>query len=346
LQDPAGAIDAIVKSAESQSRLIEDLLDLSRLASGKLALGCSNVDVRAVAQAALDMMKPQASAKQLALSGDLGGECRAVLDGARLGQVLSNLLTNAIKFTPPGGTVALRVRADVARGIELEVSDTGEGISPEFLPHVFEKFRQYDMGETRQHMGLGIGLALSRQLVELHGGSISADSEGLGRGARFRVTLPWHEPDPDARADERPPAPAIDAGLLSRLRVLLVDDDVPTRQAMRWTLTSAGATVVDVGTAEEALAALGSPGGADVIVSDLGLPVMSGLRLIERIVDDARQKGRRTPPSCAVSAHARDVDRRRAIEAGFDMYITKPVSAERLVEAVSDLRAILASGHE
>ena len=347
IQDLARAIDAIVKSAESQSRLIEDLLDMSRLASGKLALACSAVDVRAIAQVALDMVKPQASGKQLALTAELGGECLAVLDGTRLEQVLWNLLTNATKFTPTGGAVTLRVRADEARGIELEVSDTGEGISAEFLPHLFEKFRQYDMGETRQHMGLGIGLALARQLTELHGGSIEAESEGLGRGALFRVRLPWLKPGPDVRAAaEARPSAASDTTPLRRLRVLLVDDDTLTRQAMRWTLTRAGASVVDVATGAEALAALGAGDGADVIVSDLGLPLMSGLALIESIVQTARRQGRRTPPSCAVSAHARDVDRRRAIDAGFDMYITKPVSAERLVEAVSDLQAILASGRE
>jgi len=345
--DLARAIDAIVKSAESQSRLIEDLLDMSRLASGKLALGRHVVDVRDVVRVALDMVKPQASAKQLTLSVDLGGECLAVLDGTRVEQVLWNLLTNATKFTPTGGEVALRVRADEARGIELEVSDTGEGIAPEFLPHLFEKFRQYDMGDTRQHMGLGIGLALARQLVELHGGSIEAESEGLGRGALFRVRLPWLKPDAETCAAAlRAPAVAVADTPLRRLRVLLVDDDALTRQAMRWTLTRAGASVVDVGTADEALAALGSGEGADVIVSDLGLPVVSGLTLIQRVVQDARRQGRRTPPSCAVSAHARDVDRRRAIDAGFDMYITKPVSAERLVEAVNDLKEILASGRD
>jgi signal transduction histidine kinase/ActR/RegA family two-component response regulator len=346
--DLARAIDAIVKSAESQSRLIEDLLDLSRLASGKLALGRGVVDVRDVARVALDMIKPQASAKQLTLDAELGGECLAVLDGTRVEQVLWNLLTNATKFTPTGGSVTLRVRADEARGIELEVSDTGEGIAPEFLPHLFEKFRQYDMGETRQHMGLGIGLALARQLVELHGGSIEAESEGLGRGALFRVRLPWQKPNLEAgpAIGVAPAVTAPDDTPLCRLRVLLVDDDTLTRQAMRWTLTRAGASVVDVGTADEALVALGSGDGADVIVSDLGLPVVSGLTLIQRIVQDARRQGRRTPPSCAVSAHARDVDRRRAIDAGFDMYITKPVSAERLVEAVSDLKEILASGRE
>jgi signal transduction histidine kinase/PAS domain-containing protein/ActR/RegA family two-component response regulator len=348
LQDLSRAIDAIVKSAESQSRLIEDLLDLSRLASGKLALGCSVVDVRAAAQAALDMVKPQASGKNLVLTAELGDECVAVLDGTRLEQVLWNLLSNATKFTPSGGAVGLRLRADEARGIELEVSDTGEGIAPEFLPHLFEKFSQYDMGETRQHMGLGIGLALARQLVELHGGSIEAESAGLGRGALFRVRLPWRRPAPVVCAATAPvaAAAALDAAPLRRLRVLLVDDDAITRQAMCWTLTRAGASVVDVGTAEEALVALGSGEGADVIVSDLGLPVVSGLALIRRVVQDARREGRRTPPACAVSAHARDVDRRRAIEAGFDMYITKPVSAERLVEAVSDLGEIFASGRD
>ena len=343
LHDLTRAIDAIVTSAESQSRLIEDLLDLSRLASGKLALARTVVDVGSCARAALDMVKPIAAAKSIRLEWDITRECSAFLDGTRLQQVLWNLLTNATKFTPSGGMVRLRVEAG-ARGIELLVSDTGEGIAPDFLPRLFEKFSHYDMGETRQHMGLGIGLSLTRQLVELHGGTIEAESEGVGRGALFRVRLPWLTPG-EARADALVPRGAgLARSPLSSLRVLLVEDDSLTREAMRWTLSRAGALVVDVATADDALVAIGDGDAVDVIVSDLGLPTTSGLELIEHIGNGARERGRPVPPSCAVSAHARDVDRRRAIDAGFDMYITKPVSPECLIEAVSDLREILASG--
>jgi signal transduction histidine kinase/ActR/RegA family two-component response regulator len=345
-RDLTRAIDAIVKSAESQSRLIEDLLDLSRLASGKLALAHAPVDVHACAQAALDMVKPLAVAKSIRLEGEIARECRAVLDGTRLSQVLWNLLTNATKFTPAGGTVRLAVDAG-PHGIQIVVSDTGEGIAEEFLPRLFDKFSQYDMGETRQHMGLGIGLSLTRQLVELHGGTIEAHSEGIGRGAQFRVRLPWTRPDETWEADAvGPHAPGVASSPLDSLRVLLVEDDSLTREAMRWTLSRAGALVIDVATADAALTAVGDGDAVDVIVSDLGLPTTSGLDLIERIGNGARRRGRPAPPSCAVSAHARDVDRRRAIDAGFDMYITKPVSADRLIEAVSDLRAILVSGRE
>jgi signal transduction histidine kinase/CheY-like chemotaxis protein len=346
LQDLTRAIDAIVKSAESQSRLIEDLLDLSRLASGKLTLAHAVVDVRACAQAALDMVKPIAAAKDIRLESDIAGDCSALLDGTRLQQILWNLLTNATKFTSAGGTVRLRVDAG-ARGLELVVSDTGEGIAPEFLPHLFEKFSQYDMGETRQHMGLGIGLALTRQLVELHGGTIEAESAGIGRGALFRVRLPWREPGDGRRVGAVVPhAAGFAPSPLTSLRVLLVEDDSLTREAMRWTLSRAGALVVDVATADDALLAVGDGDAVDVIVSDLGLPTTSGLELIEHIGNGARRRGRPVPPSCAVSAHAREVDRRRAIDAGFDMYITKPVSPECLIEAVSDLREILVSGRE
>lgn len=343
LNDLTRAIDAIAQSAESLSQLIEDLLDLSRLTSGKLALARSSVDVARVARAAFETVKPLAVANGITLSVQVAGDLGfAVLDGTRLTQILWNLLTNAIKFTPAGGSATLHIRR-LDENIQLEVADTGEGIAPEFLPHVFERFRQADMAATRRHTGLGIGLALAKQLVELHGGMITAQSDGLGRGATFRVRLPFvsHEAlGEDGVGD--PLATGVSAtSPLAGLGVLLVEDDTKTQDAMRWTLEQAGATVEVVASATEALAALDRESGNEVIVSDLGLPGMSGFELMERIVDQNRQRGRRPPPSCAVSAHVRDVDRRRAIEAGFDMYLTKPVTPERLVEAVTDLRDIL-----
>lgn len=347
LQELARAVDAIVQSAESQSRLIEDLLDLSRLTSGKLRLTPTNVDVGGIGRAAIDVIRPIARAKRVALDVDVPDDLgTAVLDAARLRQILWNLLSNATKFTPEGGTVLLRLRR---RGeyLETEVRDTGEGITAEFMPHIFERFRQADMGETRQHVGLGIGLALSRQLVELHGGTIHAHSEGRGRGATFLVRVPWVEPGARPPADfGAPGAPAARAtSPLRGLTVLVVEDDVNTLDAMGWTLERAGATVVPVRGAAEALAALDRPGeraGAsavpDVIVSDLGLPGISGYELIETIAERCRARGQEPPPACAVSAHARDVDRERAFAAGFDVYLAKPVMPERLVEAVEELR--------
>ena len=343
------ALEAIVLSAESQSRLIEDLLDLSRLRSGKLSLAPAPIDVASLIDGAIDVVRPAAAAKNLELSvavpRELGG---AQFDPARLKQVLWNLLSNAVKFTLPGGHVSVRARR-ANDWLELEVEDDGEGIPPEFMPHVFERFRQADMGETRAHGGLGIGLALSRQLIELQGGRIEAHSQGAGRGACFRVCLPWVECEPESVRTPAVPSLAEAGNPLAGVGVLLVEDDERTREAMALTLERAGAAVFPIASGEEALARLVERGpyesreprqGADVIVCDLGLPGMSGYELIGRIVDVCRQHGQNVPPACAVSAYARDVDRARAIEAGFDLYVTKPISPERLIEVVEDLRDI------
>jgi signal transduction histidine kinase/CheY-like chemotaxis protein len=337
------AIEAIVQSAESQSQLIDDLLDLSRLTSGKLVLSPSPVDVGDLARTAIEMVRPAAEAKSIILCAEIEDDLgRAVLDGARVKQIVWNLLTNGTKFTPEGGSVRLVARK---RGsyLELIVTDTGEGIAPDFLPHVFEMFRQADMGERRQHMGLGVGLALAKQLVTLHGGTIEAESEGRGRGATFRVRLPWVDPIAGTVGTSRMSARA-DAFRLTGVRLLLVEDDANTREAMRWMLERAGAAaVVAVPSTASALAALETVELPHVIVSDLGLPGVSGFELVALIAEHYRARGKKAPPACAVSAHARDVDRLRAIEAGFDMYLTKPVTAEQLVEAVSDLVEVLGS---
>jgi CheY-like chemotaxis protein len=344
IHDLNRAIEAIVQSAESQSRLIEDLLDLSRLTSGKFSLVPSTVVVDSVARAAVDVVRPSALAKGIKLEldapEDLGS---AVLDAARLKQILWNLLSNATKFTPERGNINLRMRK-VDGFLEVKVTDTGMGIAPEFMPHVFERFRQADMGETRLHSGLGIGLALTRHLVELQGGTIEAHSKGLGRGAMFRVRLPWIDPSGEGDTVTRNPA---STPSLEGMTILLAEDDHNTREAMQWTLVNAGARVVAVASGPEALAALDhvdpvswAAAPFDAIVCDLGLPGMSGYELLDRVKQRFRARGERLPPACAVSAHAREVDRSRAIEAGFDLYLTKPVMPERLVEAVQDLRDV------
>jgi PAS domain S-box-containing protein len=338
------AIDAIAQSAESQSRLIEDLLDLSRLTQGKLLLVRSAVDVTAVAQAAIEIVRPVIRAKRILFTSEIQDDLGLVLlDGSRFKQVLWNLLTNAMKFTPEGGAVKLGMHTADSL-LEIEIADTGEGIAPEFMPHLFKKFSQADMGETRRHMGLGIGLALTKQLVELHGGTVEAESEGRGRGSVFRVRLPWVKPDCDQASEPSRGSIVAQSSLpLERVRVLVVEDDANTREALRWMLARAGAHAIAVGTADDALEAFEAPIAPDVIVSDLGLPGMSGYELIERVAAECKKLGRKPPPSCAVSAHAREIDRQRAIEAGFDVYVAKPVTAEELVEAVTDLRDILAA---
>lgn len=335
--DRTRAVDAIAQSAESQSALIDDLLDLSRLTAGKLLLSRSPVDVASIARTALNIVRPLVDGKRIALVVDVPGNMgRALLDGPRLKQIMWNLLTNATKFTPEGGKISLRVRRD-DNTLELEVSDNGQGIEAELLPRVFDKFWQAEMGEARQHMGLGIGLALTKQLVELHDGTICAQSAGRGQGATFRVRIPWAEAstamDPTTQTRARQ--------ALAGLRVLLVEDDSNTQQAMAWMLRDAGADVVSVDNGKDAIAAVDGDNPASVIVCDLGLPEMSGYDLITRINENYRRDGHAPPPSCAVSAHARDVDRERAIAAGFDMYLAKPIVPERLIEAVVDLRDVL-----
>jgi CheY-like chemotaxis protein len=315
------------------------------LISGKLSLSRTAVDVASVARAASDAVKPLAIAKSLAFTADIASDLGAArMDGERLKQILWNLLSNAIKFTPEGGTVSLRIEKQ-HRELVIDIADTGVGIAPEFIPHIFQRFRQADMGETRQHMGLGIGLALSRQLVELHDGTITAESDGPGRGARFLVRIPWIEAGREAHHESvrrTPRASAESRSSLLGLHVLLVEDDTETREAMRWMLARAGADVNAVATAGDALAALRRD-SSQVIVSDLGLPGISGFELVRRIARLYDELGQPPPPSCAVSAHARDVDRQRAIDAGFDIYLAKPVTPERLIEAAKDLRDILTS---
>ncbi len=340
----AKAIEAIVQSAESQSLLVEDLLDLSRLASGKLSLSPSPIDVAGVVQTAIETVKPSAAARNIAMTAEIARDMgHASLDGVRLTQIVWNLLTNAVKFTPDGGRISLAARKPEASQLVIEVADTGEGIAPELMSHVFERFWQADMGETRRHMGLGIGLALTKELVELHGGTIEAESEGSGRGALFRVRLPWVAADPAATSTNASVRTAVPPGAcpLEGLRVVLVEDDQHTREGMRWALVQGGANVIAVGTAGEALEVLERDLAATVIVSDLALPGASGFELVERIVHDCGRNGLHPPPSLAVSALARDVDRKLAIEAGFDMYLAKPIAPERLVQAVSDLRELL-----
>ncbi|HET9932085.1 MAG TPA: ATP-binding protein, partial [Polyangiaceae bacterium] len=285
------AVDAIVQSAESQSRLIDDLLDLSRLTAGRIELQRSAVDLRRVVEQAVDTVKPMAAEKSVNLLVSVHREMGSVLlDEQRVKQVLWNLLSNAVKFTPKGGTV--RVSATTVEGfIELEVIDDGEGIDAAFLPHVFDKFRQADMADTRRHMGLGIGLTIAKRLTELHGGSIAATSAGLGLGAKFRIRLPWVP----AIA---PPAPSRPGTLtpLDGLRTLLVEDDTSTLLAMKSSLENAGARVAPFEDGGEALAALERGLDVDVIVSDLGLPRMSGFELIARIGRHYTKDGRPIPP--------------------------------------------------
>jgi PAS domain S-box-containing protein len=342
------AVEAIILSAESQLQLIEDLRDLSRLKSGRVQLDRQSSSVEDVARAAVEVIMPSAQAKgvlvDLDLTRDLGN---AVFDRGRLQQVLWNLLSNAVKFTPEGGRVSLQVRQHDGQ-LEAVVADTGAGIEASFLPHLFQRFRQAqaDTPERHRYGGLGVGLALCRYLVELHGGTVEGTSDGPGCGAVFKVKIPWVMPDEASERDAQDvlidaPTPAA----LRGLKVLLVEDDANMRDIMRWTLEGAGASVVPVSTGSEAIEVIeaGEQAAApDVMVCDLGLPGMNGFDLIERIGEHRRARGQRAIPACAVSAFAREVDRDRAIDAGFDSYLAKPLTAQRLIDAVEELASVAA----
>jgi len=341
------AVEAIVLSAESQLQLIEDLRDLSRLKSGRVQLDRQSNSVEEVARAAIEVIMPSAQAKgvtvRLDLAPDLGN---AVLDRGRFQQALWNLLSNAVKFTPDGGHVSLGVRKEDGQ-LEVVVADDGAGIEAAFLPHLFQRFRQAETPGRHRYGGLGVGLALCRYLIELHGGTVEGTSDGPGHGAVFKVRIPWVMPEsvsPDEEQDILINAPAPSA--LRGLKVLLVEDDESMRDIMRWTLEGAGASVVPVSSGSEAIeiieAGEQTAAAPDVMVCDLGLPGMTGFDLIERIGEQRRERGQRAIPACAVSAFAREVDRERAIDAGFDSYVAKPMTAQRLIDAVEELAAVAA----
>ena len=347
--EPAAAargVEVIERSARAQAQLIDDLLDMSRIMTGKMRLDMQPLEVRAVVRCALDSVAPAAEAKSIALAAALDGvPVRLLGDSDRLQQVMWNLLSNAIKFTPKGGRVDVRVR--VANGdAEISVGDTGAGISPEFLPHVFDRFRQADSTSTRSHGGLGLGLAIVRHLVDLHGGTVHAESAGTGRGATFVVSLPLRElreePAAATVALARPRAPAPGVGLepafdLRGLRVLLVEDDADGSEAIATVLGVAGAEVRSAGSTAAALEVLAT-WRPDVLVSDIGLPGEDGYTLLRRVRTLEEDGGARLP-AIALTAYAQAEDRIRALTAGFQAHVTKPVEPRAFLEVLAGLRA-------
>ena len=325
------ALETLERNARAQTRLVEDLLDVSRIVSGNTRLALETTDLAKVVESALESVRPAAEARGVRLAAALES-CVLTGDPERLHQILWNLLSNAIKFTPRGGRVSVALCA--ADGwAELEVADTGQGIRADFLRHVFERFRQADATATRSHGGLGLGLAIVRHLVELHGGTVGASSEGEGKGASFHVRLPLALP----LALEHPksvglPGRRVD---LAGLRVLVVDDEPDTREMLISTLEAASAEVMGAADAEEALALLISA-PPDVIVSDLAMPRMGGIDLVRELRRMQPDAGGRTP-AVALSAHARSEDRALALESGFQEYLTKPVEPETLLAAVAAL---------
>jgi signal transduction histidine kinase/CheY-like chemotaxis protein len=331
----ARALESVERNARLQTQLVEDLLDVSRIVTGNLALEPVPLDAGAVVAAGSETLRATASARQLGLEIVLPQAPTLVRgDAARLQQVVVNLVSNAVKFTPPGGRIEVRLEQ---RGSEarLTVSDTGQGIAPEFLPHVFERFRQADSSTTRRHGGLGLGLAIVRHLVELHRGTAAAHSDGIGCGSRFTVTLPLLATAADARpgADLRPADPGAEVPPdLAGLVCCVVDDHPDAGELMATVLRTAGAEGFTVASAREALAAIAER-PPDVLVVDIELPDEDGYWLLREIRRRGAEDRRRTVV-VAVSAYAQAADRRRGLATGFDAYVAKPIDPAAFCRAI------------
>ncbi|WP_438017089.1 PAS domain-containing protein [Sorangium sp. So ce315] len=330
----------IERNAKAQSQLIEDILDASTIIAGKLQLRTDPVDVRQVLATALDLVRPTALAKGVTVNAWVVDDVGIFLgDADRLQQIVWNLLTNAVKFTPSGGQVRVGARR-VDATLEVEVEDNGEGIPKSFLPFLFERFRQADGGVTRAHGGLGLGLAIVRHLAEAQGGSVHAESDGEGKGARFRVRLPIRAeaplapPSPQRRGSDAPGGSA--RRVLEGIRVLVVDDETDARELLGIIFVRAGAAVQEAASAGAALEAL-REGEFDVLVSDIGMPGEDGYAMMRRL----RALGPEVPasgiPALALTAYTRMEDRRQAIAAGFQMHLAKPIEPNSLVTAVAHL---------
>jgi signal transduction histidine kinase len=331
----ARALETIERNARTQKRLIEDLLDASRIVTGKVSLELVNIDPRKVVEAALNTMLPAAQTKGLQLVPQLDAETGLVQgDFARLQQVLCNLLSNAIKFTPSGGQVevTLRRRAGAA---QISVTDSGQGIKPEFLPHVFDRFRQEDGSISRRHGGLGLGLAIVRHLVELHAGSVEAHSEGEGAGARFVVNLPIRAAITQPLVADMPVARVASAATLAGVRILVVDDEAGARELMSRMLRDFGAEVALADSGHSALSLLFEQ-RPHVLLADLGMPVMDGFALIEQVRALDPEFGGLTP-AVAVTGYSSPQDRLRALQAGYQNHIAKPVEPEELAIVIASL---------
>ncbi|MGN6316263.1 response regulator [Trinickia sp.] len=326
-------LDVIDRNARAQARMVDDLLDFSRILAGKLRLDTERVDLADIVEYVIRSVEPAAQAKDIRIVSSLDAAGAVLGDASRLQQIVWNLLSNAVKFTGKGGLVEVALRR-AGGEVELAVVDNGQGITPEFLPHVFERFCQEDAGIARQHGGLGLGLSIARQLVELHGGHIAARSGGVGCGATFVVTLPAtgaelaRERDGETLALDAPPE-------LAGLRVLVLEDEPDARELVERVLQERGATTLVFGSALEALnaCAIEAP---DVIVSDIGLPGVDGYEFIRRLRMSEAQRGR-TTPAAALTAFARSEDRRRALLAGFQTHLAKPIDPLELVVVVAAL---------
>jgi two-component system CheB/CheR fusion protein len=319
--------------------LIEDLLETSRITAGKFQLNVSEIALAPVISSAIEIARTSANAKNIQIEAVFTPETLSVSgDLDRLQQVVLNLLTNAIKFTPSGGqvTVTLDCTGSLA---QIQVSDTGQGISAEFIPFVFERFRQANSTSTRSEGGLGLGLSIVNHLVGLHGGTVSAASPGEGKGATFTVQLPLLETT-QGNSKEITSSPPVSLSLLEELRVLVVEDDAGLRELITTILEQYGAEVTEVNSAKNAIASLtNNPGKYDVLLSDIGMPEEDGYSLLRQVRELSPQLGGQIP-AAALTAYARAEDRTDAFAAGFQRYIAKPVQPEELVSIIAELAQI------
>lgn len=339
----ANAVEIIERNARAQIQLIEDLLDVSRMITGKLRLEIQPINPALVIRDAIDAVKPAADAKQIRIETDLHPAAAMMFaDPNRLQQIVWNLLSNAVKFTPTNGSVGIGLRLDDS-SVEIRVSDTGIGISPEFLPFIFDRFRQAEHVTTRVHGGLGLGLAIAKSLIEMHGGKISAESRGLGQGTTFTVVLPqnaaaYSNGNAVAHAAEPVAAPPVAARQnlqLNELRILTVDDDADSRELLKILLEQNGARVSIADSAVVALEKLQSA-KFDVLISDVGMPGTDGYELLEKVrALPADRNG--AIAAIALTGFARREDEQRALAAGFNQHVTKPIEPSNLIDKVKSV---------
>ena len=328
------ALEIIERNTRLQAQLIEDLLDVSRIISGKLRLDLRPAALSSVVEAAIESVRPTADAKRITIQfTSTAASDNVLIDVGRMQQVIWNLLSNALKFTPEGGRVTISLDAQDSV-VSLKVTDTGAGINPAFLPFVFDRFRQEDAATTRAHGGLGLGLSIVRHLTELHGGTVSATSDGEGQGATFSVSLPFAAPSRAAKDYVKAAAPSLDdLPSLAGIRVLLVEDEQDARTLTSTLLERQGARVTAVGSAQEALDVLQNE-PPDVLLSDIAMPGMDGYELIRRVrANDAWS----AIPAAALTAFVSPTDRGRALLAGFDTHVPKPVEPAELMAVVAAL---------
>lgn len=328
------ALDAIQRNARIQTRLVDDLLDVTRIRAGNLHLERIDLPLDSPVRAAMQTVRPQADAKNLAVTLQCEQSPMVTGDAARLEQLVTNLLVNAIKFTPNGGRISVVTRQTADQAI-IEISDTGDGIAPDFMPQLFSRFRQHDSSNKRRHGGLGLGLSIAAELARLQGGSIQASSPGLGLGATFTVSLPVAAANASttySAASDAANAAAVEAKPLKGLSIMLIDDEADVRDAVSQLLTQFGVEVTALASGADVAQTLADK-RPDLMLIDIGMPVEDGYSLIRRIRKLPRHSGGDVP-AISLTAHAREEDRARALQAGFQQHLPKPIDVARLTRTI------------